>query len=251
MNPSHAQTRAAVAGPTSTALRLSGRDALAVLHRISTQFLSDLGAGEQRFTLFCDFRGRLLHRALVSRLADQSIWLLRDDAPGAELAAFVDAHVFREEVRIEDLSDRRHEFGFPAAATDERARIEAGRPRHGHEIREEFTPFEVGLAREVHLNKGCFTGQEALMRLVTYDSVRRRLARVSGAGSTPSTPAPLRLAGDRAGVVTSALAVEDGWIGLAPLTSAAGAPGATPALEDGSPITAVFPFPIERPLGLP
>jgi len=300
------ETASSTPGPDTslfhtTALRLTGRDALAVLHRISTQFLSDLRAGESRATLFCDFRGRLLHRAFVARLADDSIWLLRDDAPGAGLDAYVDRHVFREEVSIEDASERLHvrvrlDAGVePGAVTEaggvpvrlgvapgvsfdltegasaeaasvpsraeeraawERRRIESGLPRHGHEIGEDFTPFEVGLAREVHLQKGCYTGQEALMRLTTYDSVRRRLARVTGTGAAPEAPAALNLAGERAGVLTSAIAVENGWLGLAVLTAAAretpthGGPGARVALEDGRALASIEAFPVERPLGL-
>src|SRR5712692_4942056 len=90
--------------PGSSALRLAGRDVLALLHRISTNALLDLAQGEARATLFCDFRGRLLHRAVVYLDRDGAGWLLRDDAPGAPLGAFVDRHVFREDVRIEDRS---------------------------------------------------------------------------------------------------------------------------------------------------
>src|SRR5213592_566407 len=88
----------------TTALRLAGRDALALLHRISTNALADLTPGQCRATLFCDFRGRLLHRAVVGAGSDGALWLIRDDAPGAELAAFLDRHVFRDDVRIEDRS---------------------------------------------------------------------------------------------------------------------------------------------------
>jgi len=51
----------------------------------------------------------------------------------------------------------------PTAVLTEAARIRLGWPRHGHEIRDEFNAFEIGLARDVHLDKGCFTGQEALL----------------------------------------------------------------------------------------
>src|SRR5215471_9468113 len=90
--------------PGSTALRLLGGDALALLHRISTNALLDLGPGGARGTLFCDFRGRLLHRAVVGLDGEGAVWLLRDDAPGAPLAAFIDRHVFRDDVRIDDRS---------------------------------------------------------------------------------------------------------------------------------------------------
>src|SRR5690242_11674062 len=190
-------------------LRLEGQDTLGVLHRISTAFLEDLPPGECRVTLFCDFRGRLLHRVVVGRAPGGAIWLARADAPADSLIAFVDRHVFREDVRVADETgafavrevagpaagagparfvEGRPEWlpvsaGFalalgPGAARSELEpedeRIRAARPRHGHEVTNSFTPFEVGLAHEVHLDKGCFTGQEALMRLITYRSIRRR-----------------------------------------------------------------------------
>src|SRR5262245_37364328 len=92
---------------SSTLLRLEGRDALELLHRISTQFLSDLAPGQARFTLFCDFRGRLEHRALVAVTADRAVWLLRDDAPAGPLAAYVERYIFREDVRMAEETGRR------------------------------------------------------------------------------------------------------------------------------------------------
>jgi len=277
----------------STALRLEGRDALPMLQRISTQFLSDLVPGGARTTLFCDFRGRLLHRAVVARAADGGIWLLRDDAPGDALAAFVDRHVFREEVRIEDRSGAlavwvpahdvalvagtmRERDGAPeavrvdeafslalgparpagAAVADARARIEAGRTAHGHEIAEEFTPYEVGLAHEVHLDKGCFTGQEALQRLVTYRSVRRRLARVEGRGGAPGTPLDIRSHDDKLGRLTSATSAPspeaaDRWIGLAVLRHEAIDEVRPLEVEGAGPVSQPHAFPITQPLGRP
>lgn len=249
---------------STTALRLEGRDALALLHRIGTQKLDDLAPGQARSTLFCDFRGRLLHRAVVAVTRDGAVWLLRDDAPGADLAAFLDRHVFRDDVRIEDRSATlpvsssavgpnvavTEKDGVPtlvdcgdahplaigavAATSDARERVRAGRAGHGHEIVEAFNPFEVGLAHEVHLDKGCFTGQEVLMRLVTYHSAKRRLARIAGSGATPATPVDLKDGDQVAGVLTTAVSDGARWIGLAvlkhevveaarPLVTAAGA----------------------------
>src|SRR6185295_18283504 len=107
-----------------------------------------------------------------------------------------------------------------------RERIAAGRAAHGHEIVDEFHPFEIGLAHEVHLDKGCYTGQEILLRLVTRQAVRRGLARVAGAGAPPSTPANLQLGGDTIGRLTSAVADGDGWVGLAVARLEAPAQGA-------------------------
>ena len=277
----------------STLLRLSGLDALDVLHRISTQSLLDLEPAHARATLFCDFRGRLLHRAIVARAGD-AVWLLRDDAPADELLAYVDRHVFREDVRMDrpgelgavvvvksavlapgEVHQRdgvplqvQLDEGFALAIGDaasglepagEFDRIHAGRPRHGHEITDAFNPFEVGLARDVHLSKGCYTGQEVLLRLITYESVRRQLVRLRGAGDVPATPATIATPDSTSviadatkyGVLTSATAdPEGGWIGLAVMTRA--------PIESGHPLSVggattriEHVFSSERPPGLP
>jgi folate-binding protein YgfZ len=54
-------------------------------------------------------------------------------------------------------------------------RIEAGLPAGGAELREDYTPLEVGLAAIVAENKGCYTGQEVLARQVNYDKITRQL----------------------------------------------------------------------------
>ena len=265
-------------GPPTTALHLEGRDALPLLQKISTNTLLDLPSGGARPTLFCDFRGRLLHRVLVYLTRDRTVWLLRDDAPGAEMAAFIDRHVFREDVRIADHSARlpvsrnptitatREEDGVPrqvvhgddrleigrARASDERERILAGRPAHGHEIVDAYNPFEVGLGDEVHLDKGCYTGQEALQRLVTYRSVRRGLARVEGRGRAPEVPAPLEWNGERAGAITSA--ADDGddrWIGLAVIRSERLERGEVPILAGAPLLSPPVALEAPRPLGRP
>ena len=272
---------------SSTTLRLVGADALALLHRISTNAVGELAPGQVRATLFCDFRGRLLHRAVVGVTADRAVWLVRDDAPGAPLAEFLDRHVFRDDVRIDDrsaslqvrLADDAAEpalgtlverDGIPVAlhvgdgeilivggnagsiANDpasERRRILAGRPAHGHEIVETFTPFEVGLAHEVHLDKGCFTGQETLMRLITYRSVRRRLARVDGPGAAPSVPTDLHADGQPAGVLTSAVSDGNRWIGLAVLRSEVCDAPVPLALPGDATTAPPEPLPPTRPQG--
>lgn len=266
-------------GPAATtALHLRGKDVLPLLQRISTNALVDLPSGSARPTLFCDFRGRLLHRVLVYLTRHRTVWLLRDDAPGEELASFLDRHVFREDVTIEDRSselpvaldlavtETREENGIPRRVAcgddrleiggtprvDARARLLAGRPAHGHEIVDAYNPFEVGLGDEVHLDKGCYTGQEALQRLITYHSVRRGLARVEGRGAPPPIPAALEWDGERAGALTSAAADgPDRWIGLAVIRTERLESGAIPTLS-GIPLLAA-PTALEtpRPLGRP
>jgi len=267
---------------TSTALRLTGRDTLPLLHRVTSNALEDLQPGEARATLWCDFRGRLQFRAIVAVASDGAVWLLRPE-PGAELAAALDKSIFRDDVRVEDLSEAQRfvlargttgetgvleeDRGVPAiVSTGDGMRIvRAGRgeplaeseriahlyPRHGHEISDAFNPFEVGLAHEVHLAKGCFTGQEALQRLITYESVRRRPARVQLAGAAPALPCEVLAKGDspgeRAGVLTSF----DSGEGFAILRRDELESGADFALADGRVVEVIAAPEPARPLGRP
>ncbi len=245
---------------TGTLLCLEGRDALALLHRISTQSLLDLAPGQAAATLFCDFRGRLLHRAIVAVTGDRVVWLLRDDAPALPLADFLARFVFREDVRVtvprEDWSVRlvAGDVGLAPGAVRERE----GQP-HEVQIRpgwalalvpESFNPYEVGLAPEVHLRKGCYTGQEALMRLMTYHSVRRRLVRVRGDGLPPDTPHDLHGEGWITSVAPGGEAPGDpGWIGVAVVRHEAAEPGRELAVG-GRTVTIVQAFERLPPLGL-
>lgn len=279
MKPSHATVDTAQQG--GTALRFEGRDVLGMLHRISTAGLEDLEPGEARATLFCDFRGRLLHRAAVAHARDGGIWLIRADAPAPELLAHVERHVFREDVRVTEsapgpisvryetlltrgaleeiegrplrvrlVSGETFEWSGGEPALDNRARIRAGLPRHGFEIQVAFHPFEVGLAAEVHLSKGCYTGQEVLQRLMTYDRVRRRLVRASGDGPPPAPGALLWVAREPAGMITSAAPDGRGYVALAVMKREANADRAV-AVDGIEAPARVDPFPEVRPQGLP
>lgn len=100
----------------------------------------------------------------------------------------------------------------------ERWRIQMGWPASPQEVNDDTNPFELGLAPRVSLTKGCYVGQETLAKLATYDGVKRQLRRWFVPGSEgPGMGAALRAGEERAGVVTSVLALPDGcgWIGLA------------------------------------
>lgn len=270
----------------STLIRLDGRDALDLLHRISTQHLRELEPGRCRTTLFCDFRGRLRHRAAVARTADGTVWLVRADAPSAELIDAIDGQTFRDDVRLDDMSAGHVVTAVPAwpgveaesldeheglpmtlhldgivdwridpaaeiAALDEPGRIRLGWPRHAHEIRDAFNPFEVGLARDVHLDKGCFTGQEALLRMMTYGGVRRRLVLLEGDRTPPAVDDVLRQGNVDAGVVTSVAGEGTAWVALGVAKRDAIAADIPWTTSSGAAIARVTAFPDARPLGLP
>jgi folate-binding protein YgfZ len=54
-------------------------------------------------------------------------------------------------------------------------RIEAGIPVYGRELREDYNPLEANLRKFVSFTKGCYIGQEVIVRLDTYNKLQRRL----------------------------------------------------------------------------
>jgi folate-binding protein YgfZ len=54
-------------------------------------------------------------------------------------------------------------------------RIESGMPEGNSEISEDYNPHEVRLINSVSFTKGCYTGQEVIARLDTYDKVQKYL----------------------------------------------------------------------------
>ncbi|KAJ4890832.1 Glycine cleavage T-protein family [Raphanus sativus] len=57
----------------------------------------------------------------------------------------------------------------------EKLRVIQGRPATERELSKEFNVPEVGLWNSVSLNKGCYKGQETIVRLITYVGIKQRL----------------------------------------------------------------------------
>jgi folate-binding protein YgfZ len=107
----------------------------------------------------------------------------------------------------------------------ELARVAGGLPRAGHELTDDVLAEEAGLlGSHVHLDKGCYPGQETVARVHNLGQVQRRLAglvfRPSPDGGGDGLPAPrtdlVADDGRRAGQLRSVVDHPDlGPIGLA------------------------------------
>jgi tRNA-modifying protein YgfZ len=134
----------------------------------------------------------------------------------------------------------------------ELARIERGLPRWGDELTDDVLAEEAGLlGSHVHLDKGCYPGQETVARVHNLGQVQRRLAglRFQGAG-LPAPRTDLRTEdGRRAGQVRSVIRHPDlGPIGLAFVRQMV--PAGTRVLAGESrAIVAELPFRADRPNG--
>jgi folate-binding protein YgfZ len=123
----------------------------------------------------------------------------------------------------ESLRTRLLEAGAAALDAGDREvlRVEAGRPAWGSELDEETIPPEAGIdTRAIDHTKGCYTGQEVIVRIRDRGHVNRHLrGLVLGEAAIPEKGAELWVAGkDRAvGVVTTAVSSPraGGGLGLA------------------------------------
>jgi tRNA-modifying protein YgfZ len=104
----------------------------------------------------------------------------------------------------------------------ELVRVERGLPRAGRELTDDVLAEEAGLlGSHVHLDKGCYPGQETVARVHNLGQVQRRLAGLSfrpdGPGGLPAPPTDLVTDdGRRAGQLRSVVDhPELGPIGLA------------------------------------
>ena len=122
-------------------------------------------------------------------------------------------------------------------AAAEIARVEAGRPRVGHEITEQTMPAEAGINdRAVSFTKGCYIGQETVARLHYKGKPNRYLRRLrSGEPLAAGDPV---VAGEReVGTVgTAVISPAEGPLALAILRREA-EDGATVMVGDGTEAT--------------
>jgi len=116
--------------------------------------------------------GTVLWLARVRELGADGFWL---GAPPAGLAS---------------VHDRLAAAGTPALdpAAAEAARIVAIEPRFGAEITPDYFPMEVGLNAAIDYAKGCYLGQEPIVRIRDRGHINWRLVGLDVVG--PGDPAP-------------------------------------------------------------
>jgi tRNA-modifying protein YgfZ len=223
-------------------LSLTGPDRLSWLHSLTTQQLNDLQPGVGVTTLVLSPQGHIEHvlygvddgttfwahtepgaaAALVGwldrmrfmmrvevadRTADTAVvWQLGDTASDFLARGGLDSHGGRElfvpRERLAEALDLAPRAGTWAL---EARRIEAGVPRIGLDTDHRTIPNEIGLLGVgVHLDKGCYRGQETVARVHTLGRPPRRLVRLLLDGSVDTLPtagAPVELAGRNIGFV--------------------------------------------------
>ncbi len=117
---------------------------------------------------------------------------------------------------LSGLRDRLTGAGVPVLdpAAAEAARIDALEPRFGVEITADYFPMEVGLAETIDERKGCYLGQEPIVRIRDRGHINWRLVVLDLAGAAVPRAGDL-LESDakpKAGRVTSAAQLPDGRV---------------------------------------
>jgi tRNA-modifying protein YgfZ len=241
---------------------ISGPDRLTWLHALTTQHLERLPAGQPTDVLLLSPQGRIEHA--FSGVDDGEAFVAHTE-PGAAaaLVAFLDSMRFMSRVEVADvtaelavigtrqlgwelhkrdtLAGLPDELGAPAGMwAFEALRIADGICRVGVDTDERTIPNEAGLlGRAVHLEKGCYRGQETVARVHTLGRPPRRLVLLHLDGSVDHLPAhgsDVLHEGTRVGFVgSSARHHELGPVALA-LVKRNTDPAAT-LLADGVPAT--------------
>lgn len=211
-------------------ITVSGPDRLTWLHSLTTQYLEGLEPGVHTDVLLLSPQGRIEHG--FSGVDDgETFWAHTEPGAGAALVAFLDRMRFMMRVEVTlatgewaviglpqldwkivpraDLKDLPAELGDPVGLWAwEALRIEAGLPRVGVDTDELTIPNEAGLLNiAVHLDKGCYRGQETVARVHTLGRPPRRLVRLHLDGSVNHLPAvgsEVTLDGVRVGSIGSA-----------------------------------------------
>lgn len=116
--------------------------------------------------------------------------------------------------RLTELWQRLLGAGQPLGLTPcgmaalESLRIEAGRPRYGRDMNESMLLPEAGLKQAVSDTKGCYLGQEFVVRIRDRGQVNRQLALLALESPVAAAHGDRLMAGDRdVGVVTSSAVV--------------------------------------------
>ena len=202
-------------------IAVDGEDRLKWLHDLTTQFLTDLEVGLWKPAMILDPQGHVEYQFNV--VDDGTTTFLVLDASYAEsLVAYLTKMKFMLKVDVRDATSEFAVLRAPGATTDiggpfalvprgevaqmaqafnavatqvgtwalDAERVAAGRPRIGFETDHKTIPNEIGVLNgAVHMNKGCYRGQETVAKIFNLGNPPRRLTMLHLDGSDVGFPA--------------------------------------------------------------
>ena len=203
-------------------IAVTGEDRAKWLHDLTTQHLLTISAGDWLPAMVLDHNGRVEYQF---NLVDDgnTTFLVLDSAYAEGLLNYllkmrfmlrVDARDASQEFSVLRAPGTPTEIGGPFALVpraeldamkavfNENARevgtwaldaerVAAGRPRHGIDTDHKAIPNELGvLNKDVHMNKGCYRGQETVAKIFNLGAPPRRLVMLHLDGSAVVFPEP-------------------------------------------------------------
>ena len=169
-----------------------------------------------------------LHHWREVEIAGESVYLHRTD-PLNGCGYFVICDSAQANVLKETLSAVGLVYADEAAF--DLLRIEAGQPRFGFEITQEYIPLEAGLWDDVSFNKGCYTGQEIIARMESRGKLAKQLIKLA-AGGLLQAGEEIKSGDKVVGTITSTAAAEEGALALGYVKSTA-LEGSEPLVSGG------------------
>jgi len=128
----------------------------------------------------------------------------------------------------------------------ELARIAAGVPRYGQDIRERDLPQETEQSRALNFRKGCYVGQEIVERIHSRGQVHRKFTGFRFTGAAPAPGTKIESNGKEVGEITSVALLpvsgQSSSIGLGYIRREVGTPGAEVMVNGARATVANLPF---------
>ena len=196
-------------------IAIKGVDRLRWLHDLTTQHLETFSGGWTD-GLILDHLGHIEHQFLIFDDGETS-WLIVDVDRAAPLIEYLNKMRFTMRVEVRDASAEKSLIRIPGLTDDlggpfqlvnrgeipefpgaiqvgvwalEAERVEKMRPRIGLETDHKSIPNEIGvLNKSVHMNKGCYRGQETVAKVHNLGQAPRKLVLLHLDGSEVDLPA--------------------------------------------------------------
>lgn len=208
-------------------LRVGGADRLSWLHSLTSQYFEGLEPGREVSALVLSPQGHV-EFALSGHDDGTAFWAHTEPGSAAALVGWLDSMRFLLDVEVAEETAgwaavahapaevslvRRADLGSvdgtPCGVwAYEALRIARGEPRFGFDTDHRSIPNELGwIGTAVHLDKGCYRGQETVARVHNLGRPPRRLVLLHLDGSVDRLPThgdPVELAGRQVGFVGSA-----------------------------------------------
>ena len=194
---------------------VKGVDRLRWLHDLTTQHLETFTSGWTN-GLILDHLGHIEHQFIIFDDGETS-WLIVDVDRAAPLMEYLNKMRFTMRVEVRDASNEKTLLRIPGTTDDlggpfqlvdrgaipefpgatqvgvwalEAERVAAMRPRLGLETDHKSIPNEIGvLNKAVHMNKGCYRGQETVAKVHNLGQPPRKLVLLHLDGSEVDLPA--------------------------------------------------------------